>query len=147
MRGLMLLFHIIGATIWTGGHLVLALAILPNAMKERSVTRLQWFESRYELIGIPALVIQVITGLWLSAKFVPDSSFIFMFDNPAISLIWIKLGLLLITVLLAADARLRIIPKLSEDRLIALFWHIIPVTIISVLYVIIGVSFRTGWFF
>jgi len=48
--------------------------------------------------------------------------------------------------LLAADAKLRIIPRLSEKKLISLAWHIIPVTIISVLFIVTGVSFRTGGF-
>lgn len=32
---IILSIHIIGATIWAGGHLVLALSILPDALKKR----------------------------------------------------------------------------------------------------------------
>lgn len=48
---------------------------------------------------------------------------------------------------LAADARLRIIPKLSERNLAVLAWHIIPLTVVSVLFVMAGTAFRTGWLF
>ena len=51
------------------------------------------------------------------------------------------------TVAFALDARLRLIPRLSEQNLGALAWHIVPVTIVSVLFVVVGVSFRTGWFY
>ncbi len=29
------LFHVLSATIWTGGHLVLALGVLPDALRRR----------------------------------------------------------------------------------------------------------------
>jgi len=55
--------------------------------------------------------------------------------------------LLLITLLLALHARFGIIPKLSNDNLSKLAYHIITVTVIAVLMVIVGVSFRFGGLF
>ena len=63
MYGILLFLHIISATVWTGGHLVLSLVILPRAFKEQSTEELKQFESAYERVDIPALLIQVITGL------------------------------------------------------------------------------------
>jgi putative copper export protein len=145
MYGFLLLLHVLAATIWTGGHLVLALAVLPRVLREKSPSELLRFESAYERIGIPALLIQVATGFWLANRMFPDASRWFAFDDPVSRLVGIKLILLAVTVAFAADARLRIIPKLSEDNLISLTWHIIPVTVVSVLFVIVGVSLRTGW--
>lgn len=125
---------------------MLALAVLPRVLKEKSPAELSRFESAYERIGIPALLIQVITGLWMAYRMVPDVGQWFAFNNPLSRLIGIKLLLLTITIAFAIDARLRIIPKLSEENLTSLAWHIIPVTVISVLFVVVGVSFRTGWF-
>ncbi len=147
MYGVMLLLHLLGATVWTGGHLILTLTILPRALRERSISDLQRFESAYERIGIPALIIQVVTGLWLAHRLVPDVLRWFAFDDPVARLIATKLLLLAITAALAADARIRIIPRLTEERLPSLAWHIIPVTVVSVLFVIAGVSFRTGWLY
>jgi hypothetical protein len=56
------------------------------------------------------------------------------------------LALLAMTMALAADATLRIIPNLSAANLASLAWHVATVTAISVLFVVVGVSFRTGWF-
>ena len=145
MYGVVLLLHVLGATVWTGGHLVLALAILPRVLKERTASELLRFESAYERIGLPALLIQVVTGLWLAHQLVPNASRWFAFDDPVSRLIAAKLFLLAITVAFALDARLRIIPRLSEENLTSLAWHIVPVTIVSVLFVVVGVSFRTGW--
>ena len=66
MYGILLFLHIISATAWNEGHLFLSLAILPRAFKEQSTEELKQFESAYERVGIPALLIQVITGLWLA---------------------------------------------------------------------------------
>jgi putative copper export protein len=145
MYGVMLLLHVLAATVWTGGHLVLALAILPRVLKARAPAELLRFESAYERIGIPALLIQVATGLWLAHLMVPNVSRWFDVDDPVSRLIGAKVMLLAITIAFAMDARLRIIPRLSGENLTALAWHIVPVTVVSVLFVVIGVSFRTGW--
>lgn len=105
------------------------------------------FESRYERIGIPALLIQVATGIWLAYRLVPDVGGWFDLDNPAARPILAKLVLLAITFMFAIDARLRLIPRLSADNLTAMAWHIIPVTVVSVLFVAVGVAFRTGWLY
>lgn len=147
MYGILLLLHILAATVWTGGHLVLALTVLPRALKQRSPAELLRFESAYERIGIPAILIQVATGFWLAHRMVPDVSQWINFDNPVSRLIGIKLMLLAVTLAFAADARIRIIPRLTEDNLTSLAWHIVPVTVVSVLFVVVGVWFRTGWFY
>ncbi|MFN7941071.1 MAG: CopD family protein [Thermoanaerobaculia bacterium] len=147
MYGFLLLLHILSATVWTGGHLVLASTVLPRALRERSAAELRRFESGYERIGIPALLIQVATGLWLAHRMVPDVGEWFSFADPVGRLVGAKLGLLALTVGLGADARLRILPRLTEKNLTSLAWHIVPVTVVSVLFVLVGVSFRVGWFY
>lgn len=147
MDSIMLLLHVLGATIWTGGHIVLAVVVLPKVLKENSPSRLLEFESVYEKIGMPALFIQVITGTWLAYRMVPDIFQWFDISNPIAHPIMAKLCLLIITIFIALHARLRVIPVLSESNLRLMAWHIIAVTIISVLFVVVGVSFRTGWFY
>lgn len=145
MYSILLLLHILSATVWTGGHLVLALTVLPRVLREKSPAELLKFESAYEKIGLPALLIQALTGLWLAYRLVPDLGRWFLFDTLASHLIGTKLLLLALTVAFAIDARFRVIPRLSEKNLTSLAWHIIPVTILSVLFVVVGVSFRTEW--
>ena len=147
MYSILLLLHILAATIWTGGHIVLALAVLPGVLRRKAPAELLRFESAFEKIGIPALLIQVASGLGLAYRLLPDIHQWFAFSDQLSRLVGTKLALLALTILLAADARLRIIPKLSEENLTSLAWHIIPVTVVSVLFVVVGVSFRTGWFY
>ena len=145
MYSIALLLHILAATVWTGGHIVLATTILPRALKTKDVESLRSFEQGYEKVGIPALIIQVTTGLYMAFTLVPQVVMWFDWSDPIAKIISIKLGLLALTALLAIDARLRIIPTLSPHNISALAWHIIPVTIVSILFVIVGVSMKTGW--
>ncbi|EAS41194.1 copper resistance protein CopD [Photobacterium profundum] len=145
MYGFLLAVHILSATVWTGGHIVLSCVILPSVLKNRSPQELLKFEEAYEKIGMPALIIQVISGLMLAYHLVPDVSLWFDFSNPLAHGIVAKLSLLALTVMFALDARFRVIPKLSEENLVDMALHIIPVTILSILFVLVGVSFRTGW--
>lgn len=147
MYGLILLLHILAATIWTGGHIVLSVVVLPKILKERSPEALLEFESVYEKIGMPALIVQVLTGLILAYRMVPDFNQWFDVANPVSHAIMAKLGLLALTVGFALDARFRVIPTLSENTLRLMAWHIVPVTILSILFVFVGVSFRTGWLY
>lgn len=147
MHGLLLLLHLLGATVWTGGHLVLALAILPGVLRDRAPERLLAFESRYERIGMPALVVQVVTGLWLAHRLLPGFRQWLEVGNPVTRLVLAKLLLLLLTLSLAASARLRLLPRLDAQKLPALAWHIAGVTLLSVLFVVVGLSFRTGWLY
>lgn len=145
MYGLLLTLHLVAATIWTGGHIVLSVVILPRVLKQRSAQELIQFESVYEKIGMPALLIQIVTGLMLIYRMLPDVKLWFDPSIPLAQGIMIKLSLLTLTVLFALDARFRVIPKLSADNLWDMALHIIPVTIISILFVITGVAFRVGW--
>jgi uncharacterized membrane protein len=43
MHGFLLLLHLLAATIWTGGHLVLSLVILPRVLKNKSPAELLRF--------------------------------------------------------------------------------------------------------
>jgi putative copper export protein len=144
MYQLILILHVLGAAVWTGGHLVLAITILPQALRRRDVGLIKGFESRYERIGIPALLVQVVTGIWLAYRMLPDPGAWFGFEASTASHIGVKLLLLLLTVAFAIDARVRIIPRLRAETLPALAWHIIPVTIVSILFVVVGVGMRTG---
>lgn len=137
---LTIFIHIICATIWTGGHLILSLAYLPKALKLNDFSIIESFESKYERIGMPALIILAITGIFMAAIYAPNL-FLFDFSDHYTKHITIKLGLLLCTIGLAIHARFFLIPK---KKLKPLSYHIIGVTILSVLFVFVGFSMRSG---
>jgi len=145
MYGLLLLLHLLAAAIWTGGHIVLSIVVLPRALRERSPEQLLQFEAGYEKIGMPALIIQIITGLILAHRMLPDFGQWLDFSNPITHVLAMKFVLLALTIGFAVDAKFRVIPYLSDKNLVVMAWHIVPVTLFSVLFVVAGVSFRTGW--
>ena len=54
---LLVVLHLLGATVWVGGHLVLSLVVLPRALRARDASVVAEFESGYERIGLPALLL------------------------------------------------------------------------------------------
>jgi putative copper export protein len=146
VRALLLTLHILGACVWTGGHLVLATTVLPRALARRDARILRAFEEPFERIGIPALVVQVLTGLWLAGQFAPISRWL-AFGNALETRIGVKLVLLGLTVVLALHARLRLIPRLDAADLRMLAAHIVVVTALAVALVVVGTSFQTGGLF
>ncbi len=141
---ILVVLHLLGATIWVGGHLVLALTVLPRAMRASDPAIVRDFESGYERIGIPALLLQIVTGIWLAQRWIPSAAGWIAPATPQAWLVVAKLALLVITAALGAHARLRIIPRLDASRLPALHAHIVAITIVAVLFLVLGVGVRTG---
>lgn len=145
MFNYLLILHLLGAAIWTGGHLILALVILPKVLSSRNLDALLQFEQKFEKIGMPALAIQIITGLWMAHNILPNVGAWFAFDNDISILIGIKLILLLMTATVAMHARFWVIPRLSADNLNGFAVNIVLVTLLSVTFVVVGTLFRTGF--
>jgi putative copper export protein len=140
----MISLHLIAATIWTGGHIVLFAAVLLPALKTRNYRRVTDFEQYFEKIGIPALAVLVVTGFYLALQHLPDMSLWFTLKTNASRTITIKISLLLLTPALALHARLRLIPGLNEKTFPNVALHIALVTVTSVLFVLTGVLHRFG---
>lgn len=92
-----------------------------------------------------ALAMQTVTGLALAWRLLPDVPAWFAADSAVSRLILLKLGLLAMTALVAAHARLRVIPRLQAATLPLMAAHVAAVTVLSVLFVAAGISLRTGW--
>jgi putative copper export protein len=146
LYGYLVLFHLLGACVWVGGHLILSLSVLPKALKAKNTKVITEFENSFEKIGIPALLIQVLTGVFLSMNHIQWNHLFSTHDRTSM-LVITKLILLAVTVLLAAHARLKLIPKLNKKTLPLLGLHIVAVTVTGILFVIAGLSFRTNLFF
>lgn len=144
MFNYILIMHLLGATVWTGGHLILVSVILPKAVLTADIDTLLQFEQQFEKVGMPALGIQIVTGLWMAYQLLPNVKSWFAFDNDLSILISLKLLLLLLTIMVALHARFYRIPKLSVHTLKAFSVNIILVTLFSVSFVVVGTLFRTG---
>ncbi len=54
---LLVIVHALAATVWTGGHLVLDLGVLPRALRAQSAAQIRAFEEVFESLGLTALAI------------------------------------------------------------------------------------------
>lgn len=141
----LILLHILGASIWLGGHLILSIGFLPKALHEQNPSIILDFEKQYERIGLPALLIQVITGISMVLIYVPFREWGSLATAHHVYL-WTKLGLLAGTVALAIRVRFFILPTLKSEDLPKLAFHIVLVTVFAVFFMITGLSFRFSYF-
>ncbi len=147
MLQLLIFLHVLGATIWAGGHLVLALVILPRARRARDPRIIQDFEAGYEKLAIPALGVQIATGAWLAIRTKPaDVAWTDLTTFP-VSHVALKVLLLLGIIALAVHAKLKVLPRLDASNLDSLGKHIVTVTLLSVGLVALGVGLSTGGYF
>lgn len=145
---LLLIIHLLSATIWVGGHLLLCFAYLPKALREKNQHIILDYERKYEPVGMSALALLVITGIMMAYKYGVSIEYWFQFETPIEKVVSTKLVLLLLTVAFALSAQFRVLPKLKTNaaKLPEMTFHIISVTIIGVLMVIFGSFVRFGGF-
>ena len=151
----LLFLHILGASIWVGGHLYLAIRIVPTAIRQQNSQLLLDSEKSFEKLGMSALIIQVATGLKMASLLLPSWSLLLQHgaDNPLRQvsiLLTVKLTWLFLTILTAISAQVFAVPALKKDTNNAkkrnfFIAHILTVTLLSVAFVVTGVLFRTGW--
>jgi len=143
---LLLIIHLLSATIWVGGHLILTFGHLPQALKTKDQNIILNYEKKYEPVGMSALVLLVITGILMAYKYGVSLDYWFQFASPIEKVISTKLLLLFLTVAFALSAQFRVIPKLKSnpEKLAEMAFHIISVTIIGVLMLVYGSFIRFG---
>ena len=144
---LILILHLIAATIWVGGHLVLAIGYLPKALKRKDFSYIGNFEKTYEPIGMPSLAVLVITGILMASDYNAGLSSWFSFATPIERVVSLKLICLLTSICFAISAQTRVLPKLRKgqlNKLSEMAVHIICVTLIGVVMVILGSLVRIG---
>jgi len=144
MYKIFVILHLLGATVWVGGHLVLCLGVLPPALRARDPAPIRAFEERFERLGIPALLLQIGSGLWLAHYWVPDWRQWLGTGGPQSQLLALKLVLLALTAALGVHARLVLIPRLDAATLPKLGLHIVGVTVLAIAFVVAGAGIRLG---
>lgn len=143
---LLLIIHLVCASIWVGGHVLLVFGHLPQALKEKNQHIILNYEKKYEPVGMTSLVLLVITGITMAYKYGVSIEYWFQFSSPLEKVVSTKLLLLLLTVLFALSAQFRVLPKLKNDpnKLPEMTFHILSVTIIGVAMLVLGSFVRFG---
>lgn len=141
---LLVIVHALAATVWAGGHLVLALGVLPQALRQGSAEPVRRYEQTFEPLGLAALGLQILTGLAMAWILRPGLQGLLPPQGGIEALLLTKLLLLAATLVLALHARLRLIPTLTDARLGPLAWHIRAITLLAVAFVVAGALIRLG---
>src|SRR4029077_12026451 len=144
---ILIALHLVGSSVWIGGHLVLTTTMLPRALRNRDPSILLDFENGFERIGLPSLLLQVVTGLLLAYYWSPEISAWFRLDSNVSVYVVTKLALLIATLGLALNAKFCVIPNINRDNMHVLASHIILVTIMSIGFLLAGIAIRTGGLF
>lgn len=141
---IILIIHLLAASIWVGGHLFLILRILPATLQQKDISILSDFRLKFGKIGMSSLLILVVTGILLAYDYnVPISDW-FSFSNPIEKIVSIKLLLLFTSLSLAVHAQKVVFTKLTSNIMLPAIVEISIVTLIAVSMLILGSLVRVG---
>jgi putative copper export protein len=141
---LVLIVHLVCATIWVGGHLILSLRILPIAWKKKEIGEIVEFRRKYERIGMPALILLFLTGVIMAYHYNATVTTWFSFASAVEKVVSSKLILLGLTFSLAWSADRFLFPKLTDKDLPKITLFIVTVTTIAVAMLVLGSLVRIG---
>lgn len=143
---IMLVIHLLVATIWVGGHLILILRYVPKAIKNKSLNEINHFRKNFEPVGIPSLLLLLITGITMAYDYDVSVDKWFSFESSIEKIVSLKLILFFCTMLLALTAVKFLFPKLQNKHSYIVWIFIFLVTSIAVTMLILGSLIRIGGF-
>ncbi|OCB76041.1 copper resistance protein CopD [Flavobacterium piscis] len=144
LHHILLIIHLIAATIWIGGHLTLSIVFLPVALRKKEPLIILNFEKKFEPLGISSLIALIITGIWMAYDFGITYQSWFYFSGSLEKVVSIKLVLLMLTFVLALYTQIYVIPNLNKYNLNKIAFSIISVTVIGLSMLILGSTIRYG---
>lgn len=142
----LLILHLLAAAVWLGGHVVLVLGYLPEALRSRDPRALLDNYRRLNRVGLPALLVLIASGLMLALNWMPQVGLWFDTSMPIAVVILTKLLLVVLTLLLVAYLNLRVLPTLQPQRIGRLGLVLGLLALLATIAAAIGPSFRYGGF-
>ncbi|MBS7253560.1 copper resistance protein CopD [Flavobacterium branchiicola] len=139
-----LVIHLLAATVWVGGHLMLSICYLPLALKKKDPQIILNFERKFEALGMSSLVLLILSGIWMAFDFGVTFETWFSFSGGFEKVVSIKLLLLFLTFICAICAQFFVLPNLNENNIKRMAVIIISVTTIAVTMLILGSTLRYG---
>jgi uncharacterized membrane protein len=139
-----LIIHLLAATIWVGGHLLLLLRYVPKAIKSKSLEELSAFRKNFEPVGMPSLFILIITGILMAYDYNITFEKWFLFEDSIEKIVSIKLILLFISLTLAFITLKFVLPFINKISPFILYFIIFLVTTIAVTMLVLGSLVRIG---
>lgn len=143
-RSILVILHILGASIWIGGMLIMALGALPKAKKTSDASLLKNYEGSFHILGMIALTIQFLTGFRLAMIYAGGMKGLFDFSNHAAVLFMWKLVLILVTMGLFVVFKKKTLSKLDSTNVSSASAMIWMLTLLALGLMILGLGFSRG---
>lgn len=144
MHQIVLIIHLLAATVWVGGHLILLLIYVPKARKTNSLDGISFFRKNFEILGMPSLILLLLTGVLLAYDYEVSIDKWFQFKGGIERIVSLKLLLFITTITLAISATKFIFPRLKNEPKPILYVFILLVTSIAVTMLVLGSLVRIG---
>lgn len=144
LHQLLLIIHLLAATVWVGGHLILLLIYVPKARKTNSLDGISFFRKNFEILGMPSLILLLLTGVLLAYDYDVSIDKWFQFKGGIERIVSLKLLLFITTITLAVSATKFIFPRLKNQPKPILYLFIVLVTSIAVIMLVFGSLIRVG---
>ncbi len=141
---LLVILHILGAATLVGTNIVLLLSVIPKAKKAGDVKIIRDFLGGVGQMGVHALAVQLITGLWLATPMFKGISAAFQMKDVFMTHVVAKVVVFVVITALVVVMRRKIAPKLSMETLGSFTATVAIITILGIFLVALGVGLRTG---
>lgn len=146
---LLLLAHVLGASVWFGGLMVLSFSVLPKAKRAQDPAGIATFMRHFLRLGYPALVLQILTGPMMATRLVKDMGLWFAWENGTQDHIGSKLIMFPIIAIIAIQMQRKVLPRLEAGEGAAIksaakYGH--TLTFLSFLMLLMGISLHTYGF-
>lgn len=143
-KSALIILHILGASIWIGGMLIMALGVLPKAKKINDSSMVKNFEGSFHILGMIALTVQFLTGFRLAMIYAGGMKGLFDFSNHAAVLFIWKLVLILMTMGIFVVFKKKTINNLIDDNVANASTPIWILTLLAIALMILGLGFSRG---
>lgn len=143
-KSVLIILHILGASIWIGGLLIMALGVLPKAKKANNSLLLRDYEGSFHILGMIALTLQFLTGFRLAMIYAGGMKGLFDFSNHAAVLFIWKLVLILLTMGLFVVFKKKTLSALTDSNISSASAMVWILTIIALALMILGLGFSRG---
>jgi len=141
---LLVIVHILGAATLVGTNLVMMLSVIPKAKKAGDVGVIKGYLAGVGQMGVHALAVQLITGLWLASPQFKGISAAFQMKEVFATHVVVKIAIMIVMTVLVVVLRRKIAPKLSMETLGGFTATVGLITILGIFMVALGVGLRTG---
>ena len=145
----LLFLHVLSASIWFGGYVVMFFIILPKAKRDGEPEVFIEFERSFQKIGFPALLAQLITGPILATRFLPDPLDWFKFQTPDQDHVASKIIFLFIIIVLVLRTRSNTVPRLragDPKAMRSAKWITFWILFLAFSNIMMGMSVHTAGF-